>query len=313
MPKRKPDRELLKAIGHHLAATHRTGILAEGEIAYDGRTPPAGAKVLFQRGSEAEPAWFRCLLCQSGFNRYRADFYALRPSPWAFAQIREHFAGAHGIPELPRGWIFTQGGDRTRARCDWQPATEGNGASIHCYSCPEGSRNHYLELAPYGDARRLAEVLRWNPQLRAQLGGMSSEAQADEVELFDRGLQLAGRRKSIKRVLAEARGQKREPQLSPIMSAWRALLLAEVGAGKTASDAIAGLVRLQERDPVGFRCRIGEHLPDLESALELDPKSFAEQLVVEYGYPERTDRTVWGLWATIPAPERAVAEAAGAS
>jgi hypothetical protein len=311
MPKRTAELELLRAIRHHAAAAHRIA-LAEGEIVYEGRKPPSGARVLFRPGSELEPAWFRCLLCQPGFDRYRADLYALRPPAWALARIREHFAAKHGIPELPRGWIFTQDGDRARARCDWHPATERTGAGFYCYPCSEeGPRHVYLEMFPYGDARRLREVLHSHPELSSQTRGISSQAQADEVELVDRGLQAAARGKSVKRVLAEARGQEHQQPPTPIVLAWRELLLEDVRAGKLPTEAVAALVQLQERDPIGFRCRIGEHLPDMESALKLGPKEFAELVVSLHGFPERGTRTVWSFWSGIPKPERDAAEAAG--
>ncbi|MHB8642841.1 MAG: hypothetical protein ACYDA3_08150 [Gaiellaceae bacterium] len=318
MPKRKPEPELLKAIRHHAARMHRLE-LAEAEIAYEGRKPPSGAKVLFRPGSELAPAWFRCLFCQPGFDRYRADLYVLRPPAWALARIREHFAAEHGIPELPRGWIFTQGGDRSRARCDWQPATEYSGASFYCYLCPEAHpnahRNYHLEDAPYGDARRLREVMHQHPELWSQTRGIGSAKQADEVELVDRGLQAAARGKSVKRVLAEARGEEHQQPLTPIILAWRGLLLEEVRTGSTPKEAIASLMELQRGDPVGFRCRIGEHMPDmkplLNAGLHGGPEAFAKLVVSVHGFPERRERAIWSFWSGIAKPERDAAEAAG--
>lgn len=311
MPKRKPDLELLAAIREHAVSGHRLD-LTDAEIAYEGRARPAGTKVLFRPGSELEPAWFRCLLCEPGFDRYRADLYAGEPPAWALTRIREHFAATHGIPELPLGRIFVEGGDRGRAVCDWQPATERTGAGFYCYLCAENERHRYLEIAPYGDARRLHEVLRWHPQLRSQTRGLSSEQVADEVELFDRGLTAAARRKSARRVLAEARGHEHRQPPTPVIQAWRRLLLDEVAAGKSATEAVAALVKLQERDPIGFRCRIGEQLPDMEATLERvrDVKEFAELVVALHGYPERSGRTIWNIWRGIPREQRAQAEAA---
>jgi hypothetical protein len=300
------DFEVFAAIRDHMAARHQRGVEV-GQIARERKGRLArGTLVTVVPESRREPAWFTCLLCREGARRFRVDLFAGpgRPLLRHVEAVRAHFADRHGVSALPAECIFDGRVSGGAALCVYLPATPRRGAAFICGRCPEGMNRILIGEPAFGDARRLAWLLLSRPGLHREVAGLDPAAQAIRLEAIDRGLVQVLQQSGLERAVRRARARPPACAPSEFELAVRVLLLARVGEGVTATAAITGLAALMRDDPTAYACSLGEAIPEMAPFLDLTAVLFAELVTELFGRLERSERTLWKIWAAIPEGQR---------
>lgn len=109
---------------------------------------------------------------------------------------------------------------------------------IVCHLCPQGRNLVSVGDPPYGDARRLRDLLRNTPGLQVQTQHLSPQAQAAEVEAWDRGLPSVVAQVSASGALAEAQRTERGLKPDPLHEALATILEERVSAGEPITAVI---------------------------------------------------------------------------
>lgn len=285
----------------------------EKRISRAGTRGQRDAELLWYPPTAENSGSFACRFCRPGWNRYVADVYAPRPTALALTDIRGHFARQHGIKYVPRGSIRYKGNEREEQLATWLPMTPETEAGIVCSLCPDGMNRIFFGSHACGDSRRHRALLRGNQELWNELEGFEPEEQAILIEAWDRKLVRDWDLPKAKRELAALNRELRPREPSPLELAYRDLLLELVAEGQTKSDAVDELQDLQTRDPIAFRCRLAERLPEVAAYGEQEgvtPKQVAAYVVELYGPPERSRKMLFNYYNAAPAKEREAAEEA---
>ena len=306
----QPDPETLRTIRDHWTARHGREIPDDAiAIARRGRRAKA-TQVLVIPETRVSPAWFTCLGCPEGAQRYRVDVGAspTAPPPRHLAAIRRHFRVAHGVRRLHEGRIY--GGSNLPALAVYGPSTPLAGAHVICGLCPEGNNRVYIEDPPYGDARSFAQLTMHDPDLARELRGLDPSARADRLEAHHRGIVIpTATHTSIERTLRRARAVRPMRRgLTETQLGIRVFLLNEVRSGEPIAGVIAELELMARDNRVAYAEYIAREIPAMQPYLGHPPEQLAKVLSELCGKPATSARALWSIWNRIPAEMRAEAQ-----
>jgi hypothetical protein len=314
MSVQQPDTETLAAIRAHWAR-HHTGELADEAISIAHRGRPRKEVIVLVTGeTRSSPAWFRCLACPEGTQRYRTDVGASPTDPPArhVRAIQRHFRMRHGYGRFPRARIY--GCSNLPALATYGPTTPMAGAHVLCALCPQGSNPIDIEDPPYGDARSFAQLLRLSPHLRRELTGLDRTARADRLEAHHRSIVTPqATQPAVDGTVRRARHGTRTPRTNHTHVGIQGLLLAEVRNGENITSLIAELELLAKEHPSAYAGYIAHHVPEMSRLLHNSPEWIADHLITFCGKPARSARQLWSIWLRIPESTRAAAEQQGAA
>jgi len=313
MAAQQPDTETLTAIRTHWARHHAGELTDEAIcIARRGR-PRKEVIVLVTAETRASPAWFRCLACPEGTQRYRSDVGASSTDPPArhVGAIQRHFRILHGYARFPKERIH--GCSNLPALATYGPTTPMAGAHVLCALCPQGSNTICIEDPPYGDARSFAQLLRLYPHLRRELTRLDPIARADLLEAYHRALVIPQATQSaVERAARRVRHRPTPPRANHTEAGIQGLLLTEVRNGENITSLIAALELLAKEHPSAYAGYIAHHVPEMSRLLHNSPEWIADYLITFCGQPARSARQLWAIWQRIPESTRAAAEHEGA-
>jgi hypothetical protein len=312
MAAKQPDTETLAAIRAHWAR-HHSGELTDEAICIARRgRPRKEVIVLVTAETRASSAWFRCLACPEGFQRYRCDVGASPTDPPArhVRAIQRHFRILHGYARFPKERIH--GCSNLPALATYGPTTPMAGAHLLCALCPQGSNRIDIEDPPYGDARSFAQLVGLYPHLRRELTGLDPPARADRLEAHHRSVVTSrATQTAVDRAARRARHGRKPTRTNQTQVGIQALLIAEVRDGANIASLIAELELLAREHPVAYARYIAHHVPEMSRVLHNSPEWIADYLITFCGKPARSARQLWATWQCIPESTRAAAEQEG--
>lgn len=173
---------------------------------------------------------------------------------------------------------------------------------IVCHLCPQGRNLVSVGDPPYGDARRLRDLLRNTPGLQVQTQHLSPQAQAAEVEAWDRGLPSVVAQVSASGALAEAQRTERGLKPDPLHEALATILEERVSAGEPITAVITDLALLSKQKPLEFTWLVGQAIPVLAALSPGLSKTRLAAAVASFlrlpggSCPQVSERTLWRIW-----------------
>lgn len=251
-------------------------------------------------------AWVRCRRCPPGRDLFRAEVRWPFPTPRLEQRIAHHLDQRHDVARFhPRMTKTTP--EQTDCLVTFVPASEMLPASIICSLCPQLRNRIYLGEPAYGDARRHAQLLVHDPDLRARAGRHAGQARAEVIEAWDRQLHTAEEAHAARHVLVESRRGTAQREDDHVRRATRRILDQRTQAGERITRVITDLDGLSDTDPAAYTALVGEHIPALGHHAQREaPERFADRVMRFLGSPDRaylttSKSTLWNLWTNPPA------------